>query len=231
MHAVRKWLHLALVWRQNASKFKRQIAISALLVLSGCACWSKPSSIGEYQFSVLHPRAVSIYKPVAGLPPSDDRLFLYLALQNDGRPEAPLCFACWSEDSKRWQWTPFKDLVPVISVVSEDAPIIGTPEVRMAGVSGKTITPGGRFPEIIPDPTDFPYNEANYSRDFAIVIHPDRSQIGATGYLAVTVSVARRDQPESGDGLAQIASFRIPVTVVDQFRPEAMTPEPSEPPL
>ncbi|HYD05915.1 MAG TPA: hypothetical protein VEC60_09320, partial [Reyranella sp.] len=191
--------------------------------------FSGSTDLQSYQFEVLHPRELVIYKPVAGVAPQSDRAFIYLALQNNSAQNAPFCFACWDDKAARWDRFLFYDLVPVVEVTSHGAPIVGAPVVRLGGVGGRSLPPGKRFPDIIPDPADFPLNEANYRRDFAIMVQPDRSRIGATGTLEVRVSLARTPG-STVVGTPQIARFRIPVTISEDFRPETMTTEPSGPP-
>ncbi|WP_426398222.1 hypothetical protein ACN9M1_05935 [Ralstonia sp. R-29] len=217
----------------DAFRIWRRVALATSLVatmtLQACACLQSDGPIANYHFEVLRPRALVIYKPVAGTPPANDIAIIYLALQNDSEGPRSLCFACYRHSDKSWHRVLFSDVVPSVEVTSENAPIIGVPEVRLAGASGETVKPGRRFPDIIPDASEFPLNEANYRRDFAIVVHPDRTRVGVTGDLLVRVSLARPNHPRPDDGQPQIASFRIPVTISKEFRPETMTTEPSQP--
>lgn len=138
-----------------------------------------------------------------------------------------MCFAGWDDRSGQWRRTPFQDLIPVVRVSNQDAPIFGEPEVRVDGIGGVALEPGRRFPDIIPDPAEFPYNEANYRRDFAIVLRPNRAAVPARGAIDVTVTMARREPRIPEEAPAQVARFRIPVVLLDEFRPDTMIPEPS----
>ncbi|MEX3943309.1 hypothetical protein AB4Y44_27920 [Paraburkholderia sp. BR10937] len=206
-------------------------ALAAMACLQACGCLRSDGPISSYHFSVLHPRAVVVYKPVDGTPPETDVAIIYLAIQNDSEGPQSMCFACYSKSNKDWYRWFSHDVVPAVQVTSVNAPIVGAPEVRVYGASGETVGPGRRFPDIIPDPSEFPLNEAHYRRDFAIVVHPDRTRAGdAGGELAVTVTLTRPKEPRPDDGHAQIATFRIPVKIIsDQWRPETMTIETSQP--
>ncbi|WP_316164976.1 MULTISPECIES: hypothetical protein [unclassified Bradyrhizobium] len=169
-----------------------------------------------------------IYKPVAGTPPSNDLVYIYLAVQNNGRPNAPMCFAHYSSDYPQW-WAGFgHDLVPKISVVAKDAPILGPIEVRDRGISDVELSTGERFPAVVPDPADFPLNEANFRRDFAIVVKPDRRAIGKSGLLNVSVTFEIKEGDRNREFPEEV-SFSIPISLVNSFRPETMVPEQSEP--
>lgn len=194
-------------------------------VLSGCQCLQAPSDLSQYSFSVYHSRNVVIYRKEPGQ--TDDVAYVYLSLQNDSPANCGMCFEYWSNSEQKWTGRIFASLVPVISVASEGAPIIGQPEVRTAGLSGQSIAPGHRFPEIVPDATEFPLNEASYRRDFVIVLRPDRSLTGTGGAVDVRVSLAHL-APRPDEKASPVAHFRIPVSISDQFRPEGMTVETAE---
>jgi hypothetical protein len=204
-------------------------AATASLGLGGCACLSSGNIGDDRPFTIFHPHEVVIYKPQAGVPPADDKVFVYLAIQNNARPNAPMCFANWRSDANTWEANFGHDLIPQIVVASQGAPIIGKPEVRASGVSGVKLDNGDRFPGALPNPADFPYNEANFRRDFAIVLKPDRRAIGKQGNLQISVSIARSSDQSRGTLLPEISQFSIPVTLTNRFRPETMIPEPSEP--
>ena len=209
-----------LQWRSAT----RLLALVSVFALQGCACLQSDGPINSYAFQVFRPHELVIYKPVAG------QATIYLALQNNSDGPRSICLACYSHRKNRWYQLLSHDVVPVVDVTSEGAPILGEPEVRLFGASGEVIKPGNRFPKVIPDPSEFPLNEANYRRDFAIVIHPDPSKkIGATGKLVVKVTLARPKHPRNDDGSSQVATFRIPVTIGPDFRPETMTTETSQP--
>ncbi|GGD75359.1 hypothetical protein [Rhizobium anhuiense] len=119
--------------------------------------------------------------------------------------------------------------MPVIEVVNDGAPIIGTPEVRLQGISGKGLRTGDRFPEVLPDIADFPLNEANYRRDFAIVIRPNRSAAQLSGKLHVKATLVRVGQPPTASQAAQAVTFDIKIEArPNEFRPDVMTVDTSE---
>lgn len=223
------------VLRFGNSILKGLAAALCGLLGASCTC-AEPEQIDQLRFSVYHPRAVTIYKPDAGIPPSNDRVFVYLALQNDSRPNNPMCFACWDSYHQNWSWEPFHNLIPVVSAQSVNAPILGQPDVQVFGIGGATLSPGSRFPEVPPDTGDFPLNEANFRRDFVLVLRPNRSitppvgtangAVFATGQVDVRFTVAPREGKSGKPAL--VSSFRIPVSLVNAFRPESMTPEPAE---
>jgi hypothetical protein len=222
--------------------------LAAVLLLGGCACLFNEDQLDQFNFLVFHPQELRIYKPVAvhDSGPSDDKAILYLALQNNSLPKETFCFACWVPEKHAWDRGLTHDLALKIDVAKEGSvPILGEPEVDLAGISNETVVPGKRFPEVIPDMKEFPLNEANYRRDFAIIVHPDRSKMtqcltsdqppatynpAKTGFLRVKVSLARTGKEKPGDGTSQIADFRIPVIVCSDYRPEGMTVQPSAPP-
>lgn len=204
----------------------------ALLLLSswlgGCACTLGGVTAPERPFTVFRPHKVVVYKPVAGTPPSNDLIYIYLAVQNNARPNAPMCFAHFNAQSQAW-WSGFgHDLIPKISVVARNAPVVGQPEVRNGGISDVELATGERYPAVIPDPSDFPLNEANYRRDFAIVVRPDRRAIGKTGSLDVSVTFDIKEG-ERVSKFPEEVTFSIPISLVSSFRPETMIPEQSEP--
>ena len=170
-----------------------------------------------------------IYRPQAGVPPVDERLFIYLAFQNGSRPDSPMCFACWSERKGEWERQLAGDLVPVVEVVNDGAPIVGVPEVRLQGISGKGLLTGDRFPEVLPDVADFPLNEANYRRDFAIVVRPDRAAPQPSGRLHIKATLARAGQPTTASQAAQSVTFDIKIELrPNEFRPDVATVDTSE---
>src|SRR5262245_37645212 len=84
------------------------LCVSILLFLSGCPCLGhRNARLADFNFSVLHPHEVVVYKPVGGAAPANDRIFIYLALQNDDTKGRPLCF-CKSdgEQFKRGFFSP-----------------------------------------------------------------------------------------------------------------------------
>lgn len=200
-------------------------ALAALA--AGCACLSAPADLQSIQFSVYHPAAVVLYKPIAGTAPPDERAYLYLALQNDSAADVPICLACWNQSDGRWRWTPWHDVVPVVTVVAEGAPVVGQPQAVVTGLGGQSVRPLHRSPETLPDTGDFPLNEANYRRDVAIMIRPDRSNLARAGVLHVSVTLAHRDPSTgqaSGTERGRTARFDVPVTFAPDFRPETPIP-------
>ncbi len=112
---------------------------------------------------------------------------------------------------------------------SEGAPIRGTPEVLLSGLSRRNICPGKYFPPNMPDAGDFPLNEANYRRDFAIRITPDRTKTGASGALKIRFALRHVSRRLGADPPGTpFTEFRVPVTITDKFRPESITAEPSQ---
>ncbi|MES0117908.1 hypothetical protein ACYG9R_17845 [Mesorhizobium sp. RSR565B] len=203
-------------------------AISLSFWLGGCACSLSGGGNQDRPFTVFRPHKVVIYRPVAGTPPSNDLIYIYFAVQNNARPNAPMCFAHFNPQNLAWRSGFGHDLVPKISITARNAPIIGRPEVRNGGISGIELTTGERFPAVAPDPSDFPLNEANYRRDFAILVRPDRRAVGKSGSLDVTVTFDIKEGKQT-KSFPEEVSFSIPISLVDSFRPETMVPEQSEP--
>lgn len=209
------------------SKFNSISITFLIFFLNGCACISAPSDIKSIQFSVYHPASVVFYRPISGSPPLDEHNYIYLALQNDSKADTPICFACWNNEENIWDWIPFHDVVPVVSVISTDAPIIGKPEIFITGLGGQSISPLGRYPDVLPDTGDFPLNEANYRRDVAIKIRPDRSITSKSGILKVSVSLAKVNKltgEVSSTQTGQATQFNIPISFSSEFRPETSIP-------
>ena len=148
--------------------FNRVFIISLLLLInvvmtSGCACIlaSKPS-LKDYTFKVYRPSKVIIYKAIAGIKPEEDKVFIYLAVENESATEQPLCMAHFDSKTQKWQSAPFYNLKPLVVINNQGAPIIGEPEVLTTGIANRSLSPGERFPEVGPDIRDFPINESNF---------------------------------------------------------------------
>jgi len=205
------------------------VATSLILIMlasSGCSCFPpRTGSLDDYEFAVFHPQSVEIYKPLASEPPLNEKVYIYLRLDNTSAARTPMCFAWWFGSSNKW-WGIGNRLVPVVTAKSVGAPIVGDPEVRVTGISGKTICAGEYFPKTLPEAEDFPLNEANFDRQFCIVLRPDRRQVpGVQGHIEVTFTLAQ-SRSLVPPGTPPIAKFNIPVRLVDRYRPEALSPEP-----
>lgn len=201
------------------------LLLGCLLLLGGCCGLPRTAPMREYDFAISHPSSVHVYKPPAHRTPVPDKVFIYLRWENlGGEHETPLSFSHYSKKKNAWGWL-CHFLEPVVEVENESAPILGEPEVRLSGLSSRTICPGAFFPRILPDDRDFPTNEANLRRDVCIVVTPDRDQQGQEpqGRLKVRVSIRYSDPTRSSQG-APVAEFYIPIKLINEFRPGFFTP-------
>lgn len=196
-------------------------------LLPSCTCLPRVGSLEAYNFSINHPRAIKVYKVAGGYPPEGDVAYAYLRIENTSADKLPISFGRWSERKKEWV-SLFGRLKPVVTVESDGAPILGEPEIILTGLSSKTVCAGRFFPKNMPDSRDFPLNEANFDRTFAVKIRPDRSRVSQQGNMVLRFKLDYIDRR----GMLAPASVpeavvRIPISISSEYRPEAITTTPS----
>ncbi|WP_162653320.1 hypothetical protein [Lentilitoribacter sp. Alg239-R112] len=189
-------------------------------ILSSCACYVASKSKLEH-FAVYHPIEVRIYRPDAE--PENDLIYVYLAIANLGVDE-PMCFSHWSNQDLGWKKGILNTLEIDVEVQNDGAPLLQSPLSIVSGISGRKIDVNERFPEVLPDYRDFPLNEANYQRDFVIVLKPDRSKLltkNRAGSIEVNVKISK--ELKEGEIDSKHITFKVPVKLVNEFRPETPT--------
>jgi hypothetical protein len=200
----------------------------AMISLSGlaisCSCInSRFVDLDKMDYSLYYPDELVVYRPTAGSPPNKDRLYGYLAFQNESKTDEAFCFGRWSPRKQEWRKSLFgiASLAPRVKLLENTAPIVGDPVFHLTGISRETVLTGKRFPEVGPDSDDFPYNEYNFDRAFAIEMTPDRSKPpGSSGYLRFAFDLADISDSKSE---SQEVEVRILVSVSGEFRPGQMT--------